>query len=193
MITIKIIVGSTRPNRFAIQPAKWLTEYAKKAYSDDVKFELVDLAEVNLPLLDESQVPSVSIENEHSLRWSKIISEADGFVFISPEYNHSYAPALKNAIDYLSSEWGYKPVTFFSYGSAAGGARGVEHLRGVVSWLKMYDLAEHMTLPEYYMNLDDNGAFKFNERHEKSAKIMLDTLIFWTKKMKSAREELTQK
>lgn len=193
MVTIKVIIGSVRPNRFGIQPANWLMEYAKNTYKDDVKFELVDLAEVNLPFLDEPQIPAIAIEHEHSLKWSKIINEADGFVFVTPEYNHSYSPALKNAIDYLASEWAHKPITFLSYGSAAGGARSVEHLRGVVSWIKMYDLAEHMILPDYYNNLDEKGNFIFGERHEKNAQAMLDALIFWSEKMKDAREQLAKK
>ncbi|HSW75060.1 MAG TPA: NAD(P)H-dependent oxidoreductase [Candidatus Saccharimonadales bacterium] len=193
MVTIKVIVGSTRPNRFGIQPAEWLTSYAKKTYSDKVKFELVDLADINLPFLDEPQVPTVSIEKEHSLQWSKIIAEADGFVFVAPEYNHSYSPVLKNAIDFLSSEWAHKPVAFLSYGAAAGGARSVEHLRDVVAWLKMYDLAEQILLPNYFADLDENGNYKFTERHEKNAHEMLEALIFWARIFKEARAKLITK
>lgn len=192
MVTIKIIIGSTRPNRFAPQPAAWLLQVAQ-AYKDIAKVEVVDLVDINLPLLDEPQLPSVAIKNEHTLKWSKIISEADGFVFISPEYNHSYSPSLKNAIDFLSNEWTHKPVAFVSYGSLAGGTRGVEHLRSSLSWLKMYDLSDQISLPEYYMNLDEDGKFKFNERHENTAHKLLESVIFWAEKMKDARKELSEK
>jgi len=127
------------------------------------------------------------------LRWSKIIAGADGFVFVTHEYNYSYSPVLKNAIDFLASEWAHKPVAFLSYGATAGGARSVEHLRGVVAWLKMYDLAEQMLLPNYFANLDENGNFKFNERHEKNAHAMLEALIFWAEIFKEARAKLIAK
>jgi len=191
MVSIKIIVGSNRPGRFGIQPANWLHEVAKQ-YADKANIEIVDLAEINLPFLDETTPPSMSqdYEKEYTKAWAKIISDSDGFVFVTPEYNHSYSAVLKNAIDYLNPEWLHKPVSFLSYGGTAGGARSVEHLRGVVSQLGMYDLTEHMLLPEYYMNLDDQGQYKFSERHEKNAKLMLEALIFWAEKMKDARADL---
>lgn len=132
MITIKIIAGSVRPERFNIQPATWIYEIAKKR--TDIKVELLDLQEINLPFLDEPVPPSMhQYSKEHTRRWSKKISQADGFIFVTPEYNHGVSPALKNAIDYLFYEWHYKPVSFISYGSLAAGARSVEHLRGTAA------------------------------------------------------------
>src|SRR5881392_705651 len=104
MPKITIILGSSRPTRFAHQPGNWLMELGKSM--PDVEFDLVDLAEVNLPFLDEP-LPAMAgqYQNEHTKDWSKVIAKADGFVFIAPEYNHSYTPVLKNAIDYLYAEW----------------------------------------------------------------------------------------
>lgn len=189
MVTIKVLTGSVRPGRFNIQPATWITEIAKKR--DTIQVELLDLEKINLPFLDEPVPPSQHhYSKEHTKQWSQTIDEADGFIFVSPEYNHGVSPVLKNAIDYLFFEWHYKPVSFVSYGSLAGGARAVEHLRGVAGEIKMYDLREQILLPNYYDNLDENGNYNFNDRHEKTANEILDSLTFWAEKMKEARKEL---
>ncbi len=189
MPKIKIILGSSRPMRFAEQPAMWLLEQTQEIEGMDA--ELVDLAEINLPFLDES-APALhgTYENEHTKEWSKIIAEADGFVFVVAEYNHGYTPVLKNAIDYLYHEWSHKPVAFLSYGAAAGGARAVDQLRAVVGHLSMYDITEHVIMPEYYLHQDDQGAYQFTDRHVHAASTMLTRLSFWAEKMKPAREQL---
>lgn len=193
MIKIKIIAGSVRPGRFNIQPAAWITKIAKKR--KDIFVELLDLAEIKLPFLDEPIPPSVpqsqrQYSKEHTKKWSKTIDEADGFILVTPEYNHGVSPVLKNAIDYLFYEWHYKPVTFISYGSLAGGSRAVEHLRSIAAELKMYDLREQIMLPNYWEHQDENGKYQFTEQHENSANEMFDSLTFWARKMKEARQEL---
>lgn len=189
MLVIKVILGSTRPERFGIQPAKWLMEQAKSI--EGAQFELVDLAEVNLPLLDEPLPPSRhQYSKQHTKAWSEVIDGADGFVLVTAEYNHSIPAALKNAIDFVWREWNYKPVSFVSYGSAAGGARAVEHLRGVAAELKMFDLREQILLPNFYHNLDEHGQYKFDGHQAESAKAMLEQLVFWADKMKPARQQL---
>lgn len=192
MVTIKVLTGSIRPQRFNMQPAKWIYSIAKQR--SDINTELIDLEKIDLPFLDEAIPPSQhQYSKEHTKKWSKIIREADGFVFVTPEYNHSFSPVLKNALDYLFHEWNYKPVCFVSYGSLAGGARAVEQLRTVVGELKMYDLREQILLPNYWENLDEKGNYQFNTRHVKSAEEMLDTLIFWTEQFKDARSELIRR
>lgn len=189
MVKIKIIAGSVRPGRFNIQPARWITEIAKAR--PDTETELLDLAEINLPFMDEPEPPMQhKYSKEHTQKWAAKIAEADGFVFVTPEYNHSLSPALKNAIDYLFQEWNFKPVVFVSYGSLAGGSRAVEHLRGVAAEIKMYDLREQVMLPNYWESLNEKGEYNFTERHKESAEAMLDSLVFWSKKMKEARSEL---
>lgn len=190
---IKILTGSTRPNRFNIQPSVWIYELAKKR--SDIDVELVDIEKINLPLLDEPMPPSMhQYSKEHTKLWSKIIDDADGFIIVTPEYNHGISGALKNALDYLYVEWNHKPVSYISYGSAAGGARAVEHLRGVAGEQKMYDLREQLLFPHYYSDMDDQGKYKFNVHHEHQAEKILNELTFWARVMKEARAELaTQK
>lgn len=189
MPKIKVILGSNRPGRFADQPGEWLMRQG--ADMAGVEFELIDLADVNLPFLDEP-VPALSgtYQNEHSKAWSKRIDDADGFVFVAAEYNHGYTPVLKNAIDYLYHEWKHKPVAFLSYGAAAGGARAVDQLRAVVGHLSMYDITEHVVLPEYYSHKDSKGRYQFTDRQAEAARAMLVRLTFWAEQMAKARQEL---
>jgi NAD(P)H-dependent FMN reductase len=191
MVKIAIILGSTRPNRFGPQPAKWLHEQSKNI--EGAEFELIDLKDINLPLLDEPSTPSTGEHTkEHTKKWAKIVGEADGFVFVTAEYNHSMPAAIKNAIDFLFAEWHYKPVSFASYGNIGGGVRAVEHLRTVCSEVKMYDLRENLVLPNYWDNQDENGQYKFTDVHVKLAKQILDQTVFWATKLKPIREELAR-
>lgn len=187
---IKIITGSVRPGRFNVQPATWLLEVAQKR--SDLKIELIDLAEVKLPFLDEAIPPSMGQYSQaHTKQWAATIDEADGFIFVTPEYNHSISPVLKNAVDFLFKEWHFKPLTFVSYGSLAGGSRAVEHWRGIAAELKMYDLREQVMLPNYWEHLDETGTYQFTPELEKTANGMLDSLVFWAKQMKAARKQLS--
>lgn len=189
MIKIKVLTGSVRPNRFNIQPATWIYEFAGKR--KDIEAELLDLMEINLPFLNEPMSASQKqYSKPYTKKWSKTIDSSDGFIFVTPEYNHSISPVLKNAVDYLYHEWNYKPISFISYGSLAGGSRAVEHWRGIAAELKMYDLREQILLPNYWDNLSKSGRYQFNERHEGAASQLLDSLIFWAKAMKKARENL---
>lgn len=191
MLKINVILGSTRPERFGIQPAEWIMNLSKQ-FGEQAEFELIDLKEINLPLLDLPVPPSLmpSNQNEHQTAWAKIIGEADGFVFVTGEYNHSIPAALKNALDYVYHEWGHKPVAFVSYGADAGGMRAIEHLRQVVAWLKMYDLADFIAFPQYYTRMDEQGKFQFSEENESRAVSMLTDLVFWAGNMKEARAKL---
>ncbi|MDY7227112.1 NADPH-dependent FMN reductase [Hyalangium rubrum] len=192
MVKIYVVAGSVRPGRFNIQPATWIYELAKKR--TDFETELIDLAEVKLPFLDEPTPPAQhKYSHEHTKKWSATIEAGDGFIFVTPEYNHSFSPVLKNAIDYLFVEWNYKPVSFVSYGSLAGGSRAVEHLRGVAAEVKMYDLREQILLPNYWEHLDAQGQYQFNDKHVAAANGIFDSLSFWAAKMKEARKELAQK
>lgn len=192
MLKIKVILGSVRPGRFGIQPAEWITKLGA-TYGEQAIFELVDLKEVSLPMLDTPIPPSLAPSNqsEHQAAWATVIGEADGFVFVTSEYNHSFPASLKNAIDYLAQEWAHKPVAFLSYGADAGGVRAIEHLRGVTGWLKMYDLSYFVTLPNYFAGLNDKGEFQFTAEHEQKAQSMLKELVFWADQMKEARAKLS--
>jgi NAD(P)H-dependent FMN reductase len=135
MTRIAIIIGSTRPGRNGESVARWVLEHAEKR--DGVEYELVDLAEWNLPHLDEP-LPAAAGQylNDHTKAWAAKIAEFDGYLFVTPEYNHSTSGALKNAIDFVGAEWFNKAAGFVSYG-VFGGARAVEHLRLVLSQLQV--------------------------------------------------------
>ena len=143
MPRIGIILGSTRPNRNGEQVARWVYDIAQPR--TDAQFELVDLRDYPLPHLDEALPPSLGqYQNEHTKQWAAKIASFDGFVFVTPEYNHGTSGVLKNAIDYLYAEWNNKAVGFVSYG-AVGGARAAEHLRLVVGELQMADVRQQVS------------------------------------------------
>ena len=144
MIKVAIILGSTRPGRNGEAVAKWAHGIA--ARRKDAQFELVDLKDFNLPLLDEPVPPSMGqYSKPHTKAWAAKIDSFDAFVFVSPEYNHGTSGALKNAIDFLYREWNNKAAGFVSYGSA-GGARAVEHLRLVMAELQVATVRAQLML-----------------------------------------------
>ncbi|MGN6427132.1 NAD(P)H-dependent oxidoreductase [uncultured Leifsonia sp.] len=135
MTRIAIIIGSTRPGRNGEAVARWVLEHAQQR--DGVEYELVDLADWNLPHLDEPMPAAAGqYANDHTKAWAAKIAEFDGYLFVTPEYNHSTSGALKNAIDFVGAEWYNKAAGFVSYG-VFGGARAVEHLRLVLSQLQV--------------------------------------------------------
>src|SRR4026207_215391 len=137
-LRISIISGSTRPGRNGEAVAKWVYEIAKKR--TDAEFELVDIKDFNLPLLDEPVPPSRGqYSKDHTKTWAAKIDSFDGFIFVTPEYNHGISGALKNAIDFLFREWNNKAAGFVGYGSA-GGVRAVESLRLVMGELMVADV-----------------------------------------------------
>ena len=189
MITIKIIIGSTRPGRFGPKAANWIFNMAKSR--SDAKFVLVDLKEVNLPFFDEEKHPMLhQYEHEHTKMWSKIVEEADGFIFVNPEYNRGVSAPIKNALDYLYTEWNSKPLAFVSYGAAAGGMNAQQQVRSIVANLNMYDIAESVIFPNYRAQVSAQGEFTPTENQNKSAATMLEKLVFWAGQMQRARTEL---
>jgi NAD(P)H-dependent FMN reductase len=130
MLRIAIIIGSTRPGRKGEAVAKWVYEIAQKR--SDAEFELVDIKDFNLPLLDEPMSPLIGqYTHQHTKTWSAKIASFDAYVFVTPEYNHATSGALKNAIDFLYHEWVNKAAGFVGYGGALG-TRAVENLRLVM-------------------------------------------------------------
>jgi len=183
MIKIGIIIGSTRPGRVGEEVAKWAYALAKER--KDAEFELVDIKDYNLPLLDEPK-PAATQEysKEHTQKWSAKINELDGFIFVTPEYNHSTSAALKNALDFLYNEWTNKAAGFISYGSI-GGARAVEALRPIMAQFKIADVREQVML---FLSDDfENGIPKPKQRHEKGLSTLFDQVVAWSTAMKSLR------
>jgi NAD(P)H-dependent FMN reductase len=183
MVKIGIIIGSTRPGRVGEAVAKWVFEQSKSR--SDAEFELIDIKDYDLPILDEP-VPAAAQQytKEHTKKWAAKIAELDGFLFVTPEYNHSTSAALKNAIDFLFLEWNNKAAGFVSYGSI-GGARAVEALRPIMAQLKIADVREQVMLSLF----DDfeNGVFKPNPRHEKTVQTVFDQVISWSTALKTIR------
>lgn len=184
MLRIAIILGSTRPGRRTEPVARWVLDHARQR--GDAEYELVDIAEFDLPLLDEPVPPSQhKYSKDHTKRWSEKIASFDGYVFVTPEYNHSTSGALKNAIDFLYSEWNNKAAGFVSFGSS-GGTRAVEHLRLIMGELQIADVRSQVAL-SLFTDFENFSAFKPQALHEKSLKSMLDQLIAWSGAMKTVR------
>jgi NAD(P)H-dependent FMN reductase len=191
MPVIKVILGSTRPDRFGHQPANWLMDLTKE--HPEATYELVDLANIDLPFLDEPVPPSMVVNgeyaHEHTKKWAKIIGPADGFVFVTAEYNYGIPAALKNAIDFLGAEWRYKPVSFVGYG-VGGGIRAVTALRVAVAQLNMYSLRDEINFVNYWAQLDKTGTLQPTEEQTAAAHKLLKNTAFWAEKMTAGRQEL---
>ncbi|MFP5394163.1 MAG: NADPH-dependent FMN reductase, partial [Gammaproteobacteria bacterium] len=177
MINIGIIVGSTRPGRKAREVAEWVWQIA--ALRSDARFELVDIEDFKLPLLDEEVPPSLGqYKQEHTKAWATKIASFDGFVFVTPEYNHGTSGALKNAIDFLYAEWNNKAAGFVGYGSA-GGARAIESLRLVMGELMVADVRAQVML-SLFTDFENLATFKPASHHERSVTSMLDQVVAWS-------------
>ena len=184
MLRIAIILGSTRPGRNTEAVARWVFDQAQQR--GDAEYELVDIADYALPLLDEPIPPSQrKYSKDHTKRWAEKIASFDGFVFVTPEYNHSTSAALKNAIDYLYAEWNNKAAGFVSFGSA-GGLRAVEHLRGIMAELQIADVRSQVAL-SLFTDFENFKTFKPQPLHQKSLKSMVDQLLAWSGALKTLR------
>jgi NAD(P)H-dependent FMN reductase len=185
-LRIGIILGSTRPGRKGDQVAKWVLEQAGKR--DDATYELLDLADFDLPHLDEEVPPSMAqYTHDHTKAWSEAVSGFDGFVFVTPEYNRSPSGALKNAIDFLYKEWNNKAVGFVSYGAQASGLRAVEHLRQIVGELQMADVRASVGI-SLVTDFEGYSVLKPIPHHEAPLGVMFDQLVSWSGALRSVRE-----
>jgi NAD(P)H-dependent FMN reductase len=188
MTQIGIILGSTRPNRNGEQVAKWVLDIASRR--NDASFELVDLRDYPLPHLDEPLPPSLGqYQNDHTKQWADKIASFDGFVIVTPEYNHSTSGVLKNAIDYLYAEWNNKAVGFVSYG-AAGGARAAEHLRLVAGELQMADVRQQVVL-SLVTEFENFRTFKPGNYNVAALNTLLDQVVAWSMALAPLRAAVT--
>ena len=174
---IGIIVGSTRPGRKGLEVAQWVHGLASQRKS--AEYELIDLLDYGLPLLDEPVPPAMSKAHtqEHTKRWAAKIASLDGYVIVTPEYNHGPSAALKNALDYLYREWCNKSVGFVGYGGV-GAARSIEMLRAICSNLELADVrvAVGLTLAHDFENF---STFKPQPHQEKTLAQLLDQVESW--------------
>jgi len=189
MLRIAIILGSTRPGRNGEAVAKWVYEIAQQR--GDAEFELVDIKDFNLPLLDEPVSPTLGqYTKEHTKVWAAKVDSFDAYVFVTPEYNHGTSGALKNAIDFLYHEWVNKAAGFVGYGGAAG-TRAVENLRLVMGELQVADVKAQVGL-SLFTDFENFSVFKPAPQQERSVNAMLDQVIAWGGALKALRKKQTE-
>jgi NAD(P)H-dependent FMN reductase len=200
MIRIAVVVGSTRPGRRADQVARWVLQVAagrpvdhpgRVADTSEVEYELVDLAQVSLPMLDEPVPAAIgSYKHEHTRHWSQLVASFDGFVFVIPEYNHGMPAVVKNAVDYLFTEWNDKAAGFVSYG-LSGGVRAVEQLRLTLAEVKVACVRSQVALSLFTdFAIDDMaepGTFAPGEQHLRVLHRMLEELAGWSAALQGLR------
>ena len=191
MLKIGLIVGSTRPNRFADVPARWLE--AGAAQRRDIQIETLDLREAHLPLFDEPAPPGYTggvYSRPEAEAWRKRIGELDGFIATVAEYNHGPTAVVKNAFDSAYLEWQRKPIAFVGYGGV-GGARAIEQLRGIVVELQMAPLKHEVNIGmEPFLGVVQQGKslddYPFLVQ---SRQALFDNLAWWGHALKDARVE----
>jgi NAD(P)H-dependent FMN reductase len=188
MPKLMIIIASTRPGRVGEPVARWFIERATEHGAFEI--HVVDLAELDLPFLDEPHHPRLHrYTKDHTHEWSEMVNAADAFVFVTSEYNHGYPASLKNAIDYLNHEWKDKPVGFVSYGGVSAGTRAVQQLKQVVTALKLYPVVEAVNIPFVAQFLDGDGVVQANEVMEQAANAMLDEIGLVERALRALREQ----
>jgi len=183
---LQVIVASTRPGRRGLAVARWLQQLAEQHSGFDV--ELIDLAEVALPVFDEPNHPRLQqYTHDHTRAWAATIARGDAFVFVTPEYNHSFPGSLKNALDYLSIEWADKVAGIVSYGGVSAGLRAATALKPVLAALRMVPVVEAVSIPFFAQFLDEDDAFVPNTELEAGGKAMLDEIARLTGALRQLR------
>ena len=171
---LMIVIGSVRTVRAGLPVAEWV----RSRVEGDGRFELdwADLREIGLPWMDEPEHPSKrAYTMPHTIAWSERVDAADAFIFVTPEYNHSYSPALKNAFDYLNQEWWRKPIAFVSYGGVAGGSRGVAAFDPVYTTLGAVKTTANVEI-NFVGTMIKDGVFTPNEKETAILGKVLDEL-----------------
>lgn len=188
MFKLKVITSTVRPGRKGPIIAQWIMEMAKAHEGFEV--ELLDLAEINLPMMNEPNHPIFrKYQHEHTKQWSAKIDDADAFIFITAEYDHNYPAPLRNAIEYLAHEWYYKAAGLVSYGGVSAGTRASSSLKNDLMSMKVVTVSEAVNLPFFTQFINDDEQFVPNEVAEKAAATMFKELLRWTKGMKAIRED----
>jgi NAD(P)H-dependent FMN reductase len=187
MAKLEVIVASTRPNRVGLPIGQWI-EAEARTHGGFSAVELVDLAEVNLPFMNEPEHPRLRrYVHQHTRDWSAKVAEADAFAFVMPEYNYGYNAELKNAIDYLSHEWRYKPVGLVSYGGVAAGTRAAQMIKQVITTLRMTPVHDAVAIPFVQQFIKD-GTFVPDDVIAAASKTMLDELVRMAEALRPLRE-----
>lgn len=186
---VLIILGSTRQNRQGETVTRWITGRASQR--SDAVFEIVDLKDWSLPFFESSMPPAMGQYDAATLPWADRVDTADGYIFVTPEYNHGYPAVLKNALDHLFREWGRKPAAIVSYGMTGAGFRAAEQLRQVLIELRMVPVREQVGVPVVWKAFDAQGRVR-DEQLERAADAMLNELVWWAATLMPARALLRQ-
>ncbi len=188
MYNLKIITSTVRPGRKGPIIAAWVAEMAAK--NGQFNVEVLDLGEINLPLMNEANHPVMKkYEHEHTKQWSAKIDEADAFIFVTAEYDYGYPAPLRNALEYLLHEWGYKPAGIVSYGGVSAGTRASQALKMDLGTLRMVPLSEQVNIPFFSQFINEQGQFVPNEISLKAAETLFKQLVRWTKGLKLIKED----
>ncbi len=188
-LNLHIIIASTREGRKGPIVAKWFDKKAREHAKFDV--ELIDLAEIALPLLDEPKHPRFrDYKHEHTKRWSAIVDRADAFAIVTPEYDYFAPAAFVNAVQYLAREWAYKPMCFVSYGGVSGGTRSVQSVKSLVTTLSVMPIPEAVSIPFFTNSIDETTEeLSPGKVQEDAAVKMLDELLRWSVALKEMRRK----
>jgi NAD(P)H-dependent FMN reductase len=188
MYKLKIINSSVRPGRKGPMVTKWISALARENGNFDV--EELDLAVINLPMMDEPNHPLLrKYQHEHTRQWSAKIEEADAFIFVTAEYDYNYPAPLRNALEYLVHEWGYKAAGIVSYGGVSAGTRAANSLKNDLASLRVVTLIEAVNFPFFQQNINDQNEFRANDTSHKAAETMLKQLLRWTRGLKGIKED----
>lgn len=176
LVNIQIIVGSIREGRTAIKVANWVQNTISSYNYSTIKTEIVDLKEWDLPFFAGANPPLTGIYDQPKQQeWAAQIAKGDAFIFISPEYNHGYSPALKNALDYLGKEWNGKPAAYVSYGGS-NGSRSIDQIRQVATQLGLVDSNAVVEIRDIFAR-NRNETFEGNEFDDKALKSAFDKIV----------------
>jgi len=185
-MNLKVITSTTRAGAKGISIANWVMSMIIQ--EKDVDAELLDLAKINLPFMDEPNHPRLQqYQHEHTKAWSTTINSADAFIIVLGEYNYGFPAPIKNALDFLHKEWMYKPVAIVSYGGVSGGIRSTQMLKQVITTLHMVPLTDAIVIPFYMKFIDTDEQFVGDETLIKSAKFMLTELHKWSHALRALR------
>jgi len=189
MDKLKIISATVRPGRKGPIIASWIAEIAKQ--SGNFEVELIDLGTLNLPLMDEPNHPAMKkYEHEHTKKWSAKIEEADAFIFVTGEYDFGYPAPLRNALEFLYTEWNYKAAGIVSYGGVSAGTRAANSLKNDLATFKIVPLYEAVNIPFFTEHINENGIFEPVATSVKAAGAMLKELVRWTKGLKTIKADV---
>jgi NAD(P)H-dependent FMN reductase len=188
---LQIIIASTRPGRIGPKVAEWI-EADARAHAGFEEVEVVDLAELNLPMMDEPHHPRLQqYEHQHTKDWSAKAASGDAYIFVMPEYNYGFTAPLKNAIDYLHHEWAYKPVGLVSYGGVSAGTRAAQMIKQVVTTLKMTPIFEAVSIPFVHSMINEDDQLEPNDIMTSAAKAMFDELRRVSDALRPLRSQAT--